>query len=121
MSWTLFAALALGLAVGVFSGLIGVGGGIIVIPALVYVFHMEQHTAQGTSLAILLPPTGMLAFMEYYRAGYVNWKLGMLIAVGVFFGGYFGAAWSQHIPGVTLRRIFALVLIATAVKMFTDK
>jgi len=116
--WHVVGALALGVAVGVFSGLIGVGGGIILIPALIYIFGMDQHLAQGTSLAMLLPPTGILAFMEYYKAGKVNWQLGLLIAAGVFLGGYFGGAWAQEISGPTLRKVFAIAMVATAAKMF---
>jgi uncharacterized protein len=121
MDWALIGALALGIGVGIFSGLIGVGGGIILIPALVYLFKMNQHMAQGTSLAMLLPPTGILAFLKYYKAGHADLKLGLIIAVGVFIGGYFGGAWAQDISGATLRRVFALVLMGTAVKMFFEK
>ena len=77
-------AVALGGLVGILSGLIGVGGGIILIPALVYFFGMDQHIAQGTSLAMLLAPMGILAFLEYYKAGNVNWHLGLIITSGVF-------------------------------------
>jgi uncharacterized membrane protein YfcA len=118
MNWAFIGALVLGVVVGIASGLIGVGGGIVLIPALVYLFKMDQHTAQGTSLAMLLPPTGILAFMQYYKAGHVDWKLGLIIALGVFIGGYFGGAWAQTIPGPALRKVFAVVLAATAVKMF---
>ena len=119
--WQVVGALALGVAVGVLSGLIGVGGGIVLIPALIYIFGMDQHLAQGTSLAMLLPPTGILAFMEYYKAGKVNWQLGLIIAGGVFLGGYFGGAWAQQISGPTLRKLFAAAMVATAVKMFVQK
>jgi uncharacterized membrane protein YfcA len=119
--WHVVGALALGVAVGVFSGLIGVGGGIILIPALIYIFGMDQHLAQGTSLAMLLPPTGILAFMEYYKAGKVNWQLGLLIAAGVFLGGYFGGAWAQEISGPALRKVFAIAMVVTAAKMFLQK
>jgi uncharacterized protein len=119
--WHVVGALILGIVVGIFSGLIGVGGGIILIPALIYIFGMDQHLAQGTSLAMLLPPTGILAFMEYYKAGKVNWQLGLIIAAGVFLGGYFGGAWAQEISGPTLRRVFAVALAATAVKMFVQR
>ena len=121
MDWALIGALALGIGVGIFSGLIGVGGGIILIPALIYLFKMNQHMAQGTSLAMLLPPTGILAFLKYYKAGHADLKLGLIIAVGVFIGGYFGGAWAQDVSGPALRRVFALVLMATAVKMFFEK
>ena len=119
--WHVIGALALGVVVGIFSGLIGVGGGIILIPALIYLFAMDQHLAQGTSLAMLLPPTGILAFMEYYKEGKVNWQLGLIIAAGVFLGGYFGGAWAQKISETALRRIFAIAMIATAAKMFLQK
>ncbi len=110
-----------GVGVGVFSGLVGVGGGVILVPILLYAFHMNQHQAQGTSLAMLLPPTGLLAFLRYYKAGNADLKLGMLIAVGVFVGGYFGGEWAQHIPNNALRKIFAIALAGPAVKMFFQK
>src|SRR6185437_7816470 len=119
--WHVVGALALGVAVGVFSGLIGVGGGIILIPARIDICGMDQHRAQGTSLAMLLPPTGILACREYYKAGKVNWQLGLLIAAGVFLGGYFGGAWAQELSGPTLRKVFAIALVATAAKMFLQK
>lgn len=110
-----------GLFVGLFSGLIGVGGGVILVPILVYGFAMSQKMAQGTSLAMLLPPTGLLAFMRYYKEGNADLKLGLLMALGVFVGGYFGGGWAQHIPQATLRKVFAFVLAAVAVKMFFQK
>jgi hypothetical protein len=79
----------LGLVVGVISGIVGIGGGILIIPALVYFFHMSQHKAQGTSLTALLAPIGALAFWEYYKAGNVDLKAGLLIALGFLVGGLF--------------------------------
>lgn len=114
-------ALLAGLGVGVFSGLIGVGGGVIAVPLLVYAFGMEQKMAQGTSLVMLLGPTGIFAIMQYYRAGNVNWKIGLLMAAGVLIGAYFGGAWAQTLSSVALRRTFAVVLAAVAVKMFFQK
>ncbi len=111
----------IGVGVGVFSGLIGVGGGVILVPILVYGFAMSQKMAQGTSLAMLLPPTGLLAFMRYYKEGNADLKLGLLMALGVFVGGYFGGSWAQHIPQATLRKVFAFVLAAVAVKMFFQR
>ncbi len=110
-----------GVGIGIFSGLVGVGGGVILVPILLYAFHMNQHQAQGTSLAMLLPPTGLLAFLRYYKAGNADLKLGMLIAVGVFIGGYFGGEWAQNIPTNTLRKVFAVFLAAVAVKMFFER
>ena len=114
-------SLGLGLAAGVLSGLVGIGGGIIIVPALVYFFGMDQKTAQGTSLAVLLPPTGLLAFLEYYRAGHVNVKVGVLIVVGLLLGGWFGGEFAQQLPQETLRKVFAVILGITAIKMWTEK
>ncbi len=113
--------LAAGLVAGILAGLVGVGGGIIIVPILVYFFGLDQRTAQGTSLAILLPPTGILAFMKYYQAGHVELRLALMIIVGVVIGGYFGGGWAQQINQLMLRRIFAVVLALTAVKMFLQK
>lgn len=121
MDWRLVVGLAIGLAVGVVSGLIGVGGGIVLVPALILLFGMDQKMAQGTSLAILLPPTGILAFMKYYREGHADLKLGLLMALGVFIGGYFGGHWAQQIPNAILRRVFASLLVVIAVRLFMEK
>jgi len=118
---TIVWGLAVGLLVGVFSGLIGVGGGILLLPILLYGFKLEQHVAQGTSLAVLLPPTGLLAFMKYYRQGHADLRLGLIIAIGVLLGGYFGAVWAQQIPAATLRRFVAALLVVVAAKMFLQK
>jgi hypothetical protein len=117
----LILALVLGVGVGVFSGLIGVGGGVIAVPLLIYIFHMDQKMAQGTSLIMLLGPTGIFAIMEYYKAGNINFKVGLLMAVGVLVGAYFGGAWAQGMSNALLRRTFALVLAGVALKMFFQK
>jgi uncharacterized membrane protein YfcA len=117
----IIAALLAGLGVGVLSGLIGVGGGVIAVPLLVYAFGMDQKMAQGTSLMMLLGPTGIFAIMEYYKAGQVNLKVGLLMAAGVLIGAYFGGHWAQTLSNVVLRRAFAVVLAAVAVKMFFQK
>ena len=114
-------SLALGAFAGVLSGLVGIGGGIIIVPALVYFFGMDQKTAQGTSLAVLLPPTRLLAFREYYRADHVDVKIGALIIVGLLLGGWFGGDFAQQLPQVTLRKIFAVLLLLTGIKMWTEK
>ena len=117
----MLAGLLAGVLVGIFSGLIGVGGGILLIPILVYGFKFSQKMAQGTSLAMLLPPTGLLAFMEYYKTGNADLKLGLVVAVGVFFGGYLGGNWAQSIPQAAMRKGFAVFLALVAVKMFFQK
>lgn len=114
-------ALLAGTLVGIFSGLIGVGGGVIAVPLLVYAFGMEQKMAQGTSLVMLLGPTGAFAIMQYYKAGNLNFKIGLLMAAGVLIGAYFGGAWAQTMSHLVLRRTFAVVLAAVAVKMFFQK
>ena len=114
-------SLILGAGAGVLSGLVGIGGGIILVPALVYFFGMDQKTAQGTSLAVLLPPTGLLAFIAYYRAGHVDVKIGALIVVGLLLGGWLGGDFAQQLPQATLRKIFSVLLLLTAVKMWTEK
>ena len=121
MDWRLLLGIAIGLAVGVISGLIGVGGGIVMVPALIFAFGMDQKMAQGTSLAMLLPPTGILAFMRYYNEGQADLKLGLVMAVGVFIGGYFGGHWAQQIPNAVLRRVFATLLVVIAAKLFFEK
>jgi hypothetical protein len=109
--------LLVGLAVGVVSGIVGIGGGILFIPALIWLTGMSQHKAQGTSLGALLAPVGIFAFLEYYRRGNADLKVAILLAVGFLVGGYFGAVGAQHIPDLWLRRIFAVTLIAVGGKM----
>jgi len=116
-----FLYLLLGLAVGVMSGIVGIGGGIMIIPALVYFFHMSQHRAQGTSLAALLAPIGALAFWEYYKAGNVDLKAGLLIALGFLVGGYFGGLWAQHLPEVVLRKVFGTLLAIIGIQLLLSR
>jgi len=113
--------LLIGLAVGVFSGIVGIGGGILFIPALVYLLGMSQHKAQGTSLGALLLPVGIFAFLEYYRRGNADLRVALLLAAGFVVGGYFGAVGAQHIPDLWLRRIFALLLMAVGGRMFFSR
>jgi hypothetical protein len=113
--------LLLGLVVGALSGIVGIGGGIMISPALVYFFHMSQHKAQGTSLAALLAPIGALAFWEYYKAGNVDLKAGLLIALGFLVGGYFGGLWAQHLPEVVLRRVFGTLLAIIGIQLLLSR
>jgi uncharacterized membrane protein YfcA len=109
--------LSLGIAVGSVSGLIGLGGGVFLIPALTYFYGMSQKRAQGTSIATLLLPVGILAFWTYYKVGEVDLKLAVLIAIGFTIGGWFGGQWAQHLSDTALRRGFAVLLVALAVKL----
>jgi uncharacterized protein len=115
MTWMI---VLVGLVVGLVSGVVGLGGGILFVPALVYLLGMSQHKAQGTSLGAILAPVGILAFYEYYRKGNADIRVAALLAAGFLVGGYFGAVGAQHIPEIWLRRIFALTLIAVGGRMW---
>lgn len=113
--------LALGVLIGAISGLIGIGGGAFLIPALIFFYGMSQIKAQGTSLATLLLPIGIFAFWTYFKAGQVDLKLALLIALGFAAGGWVGGLWAQHLPALVLRRGFAALLILIAVKLLSTK
>lgn len=110
-----------GLIGGTLSGLTGLGGGFIMVPLLVLLFGMSQHAAQGTSLAVLLPPLGLMAFLHYYNNGHVDVRIAVLVAVGFFFGGWLGGWTAQLISGPLLRKGFAIVMALIAVDMFFRK
>jgi len=110
-----------GLAAGVLSGFLGIGGATIIIPALIMIFKMSQHLAQGTSLAALLLPVGILAVLKYYQVGQVNVKFALLIAGGFLIGGLFGSIWAQPIAPELLRRLFAAYLIIIALQLLLFK
>ena len=118
MTWML---LLLGVVVGMFSGVVGIGGGVLFVPALIWLLGMDQHKAQGTSLGALLAPVGIFAFWEYYREGNADLRVGLLLAAGFLVGGYFGAVVAQYIPEVWLRRIFAIALVGIGGRMWFSK
>lgn len=109
---TLALLVTIGLVAGVASGLFGIGGGVLIVPALVYLAGFSQHAATGTSLAILLPPVGLAAVIEYYRHGNVDLQSAMVIAVAVFIGGGIGAAVAHQLPGPYLRLWFGCFVVA---------
>ncbi len=111
----------LGLVAGTFSGLIGIGGAIIIIPCLVLLFGLSQHTAQGTTLALMVPPIGLLAAWTYYKHGFVDLKIAGLICLGFFAGGLIGAKFAAEIPDEILRKIFGVVLLLASLKMIFFK
>lgn len=113
--------LALGVIIGVVSGLIGIGGGAFLIPALMFFYGMTQVKAQGTSIATLLLPIGVFAFWSYYKAGHVDFKLAMLIGFGFSAGGWLGGMWAQHLSENVLRRGFAVLLVLLAARMFLTR
>lgn len=117
----IFLYILLGVIAGILSGLIGIGGGIIIVPALVLLFGLSQHTAQGTTLALMVPPIGLLAALAYYKQGFVDLKIAAFVCLGFFIGGLLGAKLAIGIPGVALKKIFGVVLLAVSVKMILGK
>src|SRR3990167_6575215 len=104
-------SILIGIVSGISSGFFGIGGAIILIPALIYVFKFSQHLAQGTALAALLLPVGILAVIKYYKSGNVNIKVALFIALGFIAGGFIGASFAQAIPSPVLKKVFATVLL----------
>lgn len=107
----------IGLAAGVLSGLVGVGGGIIVVPALVFFLGFTQQQAQGTSLGLLLLPVGILAVLNYYKQGHIDIRVVGIMAAAFVIGGWLGSKWALSLPEVTVKRIFAIILFYSGIKM----
>lgn len=114
---TLVIIAIIGIVAGMLSGLLGLGGAIIIIPALVFFLGYSQQTAQGTALLMMVLPVGALAAYQYYKEGFVEIKPALIMAVFFFIGGYVGAKFATHIPQGILKKLFALMLIVLAVKM----
>jgi uncharacterized membrane protein YfcA len=111
----------LGLIAGVLSGLIGIGGGVIIVPALLFIFGFTQHQAQGTTLALLVPPIGILAAWAYYKQGFVDFRVAGLICLGFIIGGLVGAKLATNFSNVVLERIFGIALLLISIKMILAK
>ncbi len=109
--------LGLGLVSGSLSGLIGIGGGVIIVPALIFLFGFSQHMAQGTTLALLIPPIGILGAWAYYKQGYVDIKIAFIICLGFFIGSLLGAKLAVTLPETLLEKIFGIALFAISLKM----
>ena len=107
----------LGLLAGVLSGLIGIGGGVIIVPSLIFWFGFSQQEAQGTTLGLLVPPIGILAAWTYYQQGYVNLKVAALICFGFVLGGLLGAKIAVDLPSEVLEKVFGIALLLIALKM----
>ncbi|MFH1338601.1 MAG: sulfite exporter TauE/SafE family protein [Candidatus Omnitrophota bacterium] len=117
----IFIYIALGLLAGTCSGFLGIGGGTIIIPVLVYAFGLTQHQAQGTTLALMIPPIGLLAALKYYHEGNVNIQIAVFICLGFFIGGLLGAYLVTPIPDPVLKKVFGLFLMGVAIKMILGK
>ena len=113
--------LLLGLFAGSISGVVGIGGGVIIVHALVILFGFSQHLAQGTTLALLVPPLGLLAAYTYFQNGFVDFKVAIFVCIGFFLGGLIGAKISVNLPHRILQKIFGGFLIFIGVYMFVRK
>ncbi|HLV52478.1 MAG TPA: sulfite exporter TauE/SafE family protein [Cryomorphaceae bacterium] len=114
---TLLILIAIGLLAGLLSGFIGVGGGIIIVPALVYLLGLSQHGAQGTSLVLMLPPIGILAAYNYYRAGEVDIPYAIVIGLAFIVGGYFGSKISLKLSPHVVKFVFGLLMLYVSIRM----
>ncbi|HLU51833.1 MAG TPA: sulfite exporter TauE/SafE family protein [Flavobacteriaceae bacterium] len=118
---TILLLVTIGLLAGLFSGILGVGGGVIMVPLLAFLLGFSQHEAQGTSLAVLAVPVTLLAAYNYYTAGHVNWKYALIIALTFIIGGYLGSKIAINLDQATLKKIFGGVLVLVAIKMILGK
>jgi len=113
--------IVLGILSGILSGVFGIGGAVIVIPALVFILGLSQHDAQGTSLAFMLPPVGILAAWNYWKEGHVNWKIALILSLTFVVGAYLGSHLSINISDRALRRMFGVLMIIMAMKLIFSK
>lgn len=112
----------IGILAGILSGMVGVGGGLIIVPSLIYFLGFSQHSAQGTSLGMIMLPVGIFAVMQYYKQGHVDFRIVGILAIGFLAGSYFGSKIALNIPQESLKKIFAIFMLLVALKMlFIDK
>jgi uncharacterized protein len=122
MSTTILLILiGIGILTGFMAGMLGIGGAIIMIPALVFLLGISQQTAQGTSLAVMLPPIGIIAAYNYYKAGQVNITFAIILAIFFLIGSYFGSKIALTLPQALLKKIFGVLLLLVAAKMLLSK
>ncbi len=118
---TLLILLVVGTITGIMAGMLGIGGAGIMVPALIYILGFSQHMAQGTSMAVMLPPIGIIAAYNYWKAGQVNIKFALILVVTFLIGSYFGSKYALTLPQAVLKKIFAILLIIVAAKMLLSK
>ena len=114
---TILIIIMVGIAAGMLGGLVGVGGGIIIVPALIYFLGMDQKTAQGTSLGLIMLPVGILGVLQYYKQGHVDFRVVGVLAIGFFVGSFFGSKIALSLPQETVKRVFAILMILIAIKL----
>ena len=112
--------LLIGFAAGALSGFVGIGGGVVIVPALIYIIGMTQHEAQGTSLLLMLPPIGILAVMNYYKAGHINFTYGIIVASAFVIGGFVGSKISLKLSPSVVKLSFGVILLYVAVSMIVS-
>jgi len=117
----LITLIIIGIITGIAAGMLGIGGAIIMVPALVFILGLTQHQAQGTSLAVMLPPIGIIAAYNYYKAGELNLKFALILATAFIIGSYFGSKLALNIPQNILKKIFALLLLFVSLRMLLSK
>ncbi len=117
--WLIY--IILGLIAGVCSGFLGIGGGSILIPSFIYLLGLSQHQAQGTTLALMVPPIGLLAALRYYQQGNVKLSIALFVCIGFFIGGLIGAEFAQKMSEPILKKIFGLFLLGIALQMILGK
>ena len=120
--YTILILVLVGVAAGILGGLVGIGGGIVIVPSLIYFLNFSQKSAQGTSLGLLLLPVGIFGVLEYYKQGHVDLKIVVILAIGFLAGSYFGSKIALSLPQETVKKIFAILMIILAIKMlFFDR
>jgi len=110
-----------GLLAGILSGFVGIGGGLLMVPALVWLLGYTQHQAQGTSLAVLMLPVVLLAVRNYFRAGMIDVKVVAVIALAFLAGGYFGSKWALALPAGTVQKVFGAIMLLASLKLIFGK
>ena len=114
---TIIILVVIGLMAGILSGFVGIGGGVVIVPALMYTLSMTQYQAQGTSLFILLLPVGILAVMNYYKSGHINWQFGIIVAAAFVIGGFFGSKLALRISPSIVKIVFGVLMTYVSIKM----
>lgn len=119
---TIIILIGIGIVAGILSGMVGIGGGIVIVPALVYLLGFSQFKAQGTSLGLLMLPVGFLAVLQFYKQGHVDFKVVLMIAAGFILGSFMGGKLTLAMPQETVKKIFAVIMLLISLKMlFLDK